>query len=79
MKFKNVHFKIRVLLAVEEVHDGLQDVVGVLRHTAAGARRDVSCPLHLTKYVAHLLYVFFDVRLETRREPSRMQMLLTSE
>lgn len=66
---------ISVLLAVKEVHDGLQDVVSILCHAAAGARWHVSCSFHLAKYVAHLLNVFFNVWLETKREPSRTQML----
>ncbi len=58
---------ISILLAVKEVHDGLEDVVGVLCHTAASTCWHVSCPLHLAKYVSHLLDIFFNVWLETSR------------
>ncbi len=62
---KCLNVGIRILLAVKEVHDGLEDIVGVLCHTAASTCWHVSCPLHLAKYVSHLLDIFFNVWLET--------------
>lgn len=56
---------ISILLAVKEVHDGLEDIVGILCHAAASTCWHVSCPLHLAKYVTHLLDIFFNVWLET--------------
>lgn len=49
-------------LAVQELHDGLQDVVGVLGD-AAGVPH-VGGAFHLSQDVSHLLHVLLDVRLE---------------
>lgn len=49
-------------LAVQELHDGLQDVIGVLGD-AAGVPH-VGGALHLSQDVSHLLHVLLDVRLE---------------
>ena len=51
-------------LAVQEVHDGLQDVVSILCHAAAGAGGDIAGALHLAQDVPHLLNAFLDVGLE---------------
>ena len=50
-------------LAVQELHDGLQDVVSILRH-AAGVPY-VGTSLHLRQDVSHLLHVLLNMRLET--------------
>lgn len=52
-------------LAVQQVHDGLQDIVSILRDTAAGAGGDVAGALHLAQDVTHLLHTLLDVWLET--------------
>lgn len=49
-------------LAVQKLHDGLQDVIGVLRD-AAGVPH-VGGALDLSQDVSHLLDVFLNVRLE---------------
>lgn len=51
-------------LAVQEVHDGLQHVVGVLGHTTTGTGWHIACALHLAKDVTHLLDTLLDVWLE---------------
>lgn len=52
-------------LLVQELHDGLQDVVGILGN-AAGIPH-VGSSLHLSQDVSHLLHVLLYVRLETTR------------
>lgn len=50
------------LLAVQEVHDGLQDIVSLLDHTAIG--RD-GLTFDLGKDVSHLPDIVFNLGLET--------------
>lgn len=50
------------LLAVQEVHDGLQDVVGLLDHAAIGRH---GLPFDLGQDVSHLPHVVLDLGLET--------------
>lgn len=52
-------------LAVQKVHDGLQDVVSILCNAAASAGRDIAGALHLAQDVTHLLHALLNVRLET--------------
>lgn len=50
------------LLAVQEVHDGLQDIVSLLDHAAIGWD---GLTFDLGKDVSHLPDVVLDLRLET--------------
>lgn len=50
-------------LAVQELHDGLQDVVSILGHTAGIP--DIRRSFYLRQDVAHLLHILFDMRLKT--------------
>lgn len=59
---------ICILLAVKKVHDGLEDVVSILCYAAASTCWHISRSLHLAKYIAHLLDIFFNVWLETSRK-----------
>lgn len=51
-------------LAVQQVHDGLQHIVSILGHAAAGTGWHVARALHLAKDVAHLFDTLLNVRLE---------------
>lgn len=51
-------------LAVQQVHDGLQYVVSILGHTAAGTGWHIACALHLAKDVTHLFDTLLNVWLE---------------
>ena len=51
-------------LAIKKVHDGLQDVVGILCEAAVAVSRNVG-PLHLAQDIPHLPYTHFNVGLET--------------
>ena len=59
-------------LAVQELHDGLQDVVSVLRHTAGVAH--VGSSLDLSQDVAHLLHILLNMRLETAGRKQRREV-----
>lgn len=61
------------LLAVQELHDWLQDIVSILGHTAGIPH--IRSSFHLSQDVAHLLHIFFDVRLKTIVE--KMQLCVT--
>lgn len=52
-------------LAVQELHDGLQHIVGILGHAAAGAGWHIARPLHLAQDIAHLPHTLLNVGLET--------------
>lgn len=51
-----------VSLAIQELHDWLQNIVSILGY-AAGISH-VWGPLHLSQDVSHLLHILFYVRLE---------------
>jgi hypothetical protein len=51
-------------LAVQKIHDGLQHIVCILGHAAAGTGRYIACALHLAQDVTHLSDAFLNVWLE---------------
>lgn len=58
-------------LAVQQVHDGLQHIVSILGHAAAGTGWHIAGTLHLAKYVAHLFDTLLNVRLEAEGTEGR--------
>lgn len=61
------HFKLKIgSLAVQELHDWLQDVVSILGH-AAGISH-IWGSLNLSQDVSHLLNIFLNMRLETTED-----------
>lgn len=56
------------LLAVQEVHDGLQDIVSLLDHTAIGWD---GLTFDLGKDVSHLPDIVFNLGLETTPSTKR--------
>lgn len=52
-------------LAIQEVHNRLQDVVSILSHAAAGTGRHIPSAFHLAQDVSHLLHTVFYVGLKT--------------
>lgn len=64
------------LLAVQEVHDGLQDIVSLLDHTAIG--RD-SLTFDLCQDVSHLPHIVLDLGLETTSPHKNNGMTTDSE
>lgn len=67
-KHNFIHKKVLIiriqihLLAVQEVHDGLQDIVSLLDYAAIGWH---SLPFDLGEDVSHLSHVVLDLGLET--------------
>lgn len=56
------------LLAVQEVHDGLQDIVSLLDHAAIGRN---GLTFDLGKDVSHLPDIVFNLGLETTQKRQR--------
>lgn len=52
-------------LAIQELHDWLQNVVSILGH-AAGISH-IGGSLHLSQDVSHLLHILLNMRLETTK------------
>lgn len=58
-----------VSLAIQELHDWLQNIVSILGY-AAGISH-IWGSLHLSQDIAHLLHILFYVRLEALEEKQR--------
>lgn len=61
------------LLAVQEIHDGLQNVVSLLDHAAIGWDR---LTFDLGKDVPHLPDIVLNLGLETTTPPQKKQILV---